>query len=167
VITTFSAGAAEAHLASYLDELERTLAAPFLFGSTPCIADFSLYHCLWLIANNPVVAPLLDGHPNVTAWRARIAAFGHGRFENATPESALAAGTVATPAPAAADRSGLPPGLGIGDDVTVTPTDYGLVPVRGRLVTCSRREVAIARNDARAGDVVVHFPRIGFVVEKV
>jgi hypothetical protein len=38
--------------------------------------------------------------------------------------------------------------------------------VRGRLLRCSHRDVAIARKDPDAGDIVVHFPRIGFVVEK-
>jgi hypothetical protein len=38
--------------------------------------------------------------------------------------------------------------------------------VRGTLVSCSLRSVSIARTDPQAGDVVVHFPRIGFAVEK-
>ena len=166
VITSFSAPAAEAHLKAYLDELEQSISAPFLYGNAPLISDFSIYHCLWLVLNNPVVAPLIGGRERVTDWRTRMAAFGHGRFQPMSRAGALAVGRAATPRPAAGDASGLPPGLKLGDAATVTPTDYGLVPVAGKLVSCSTREVAIERFDPAAGTVVVHFPRIGFVVDK-
>jgi hypothetical protein len=47
----------------------------------------------------------------------------------------------------------------------VTPDDYGKVPVTGELVTLDLHEIAVRRVDARAGEVVVHFPRLGYVVE--
>jgi glutathione S-transferase len=166
VIAPFSPPSAEAHFKSYLDELEQSIASPFLFGNAPVIADFSIYHCLWLVLNNPIVAPLVGGRERVTDWRTRMAAFGHGRFEAMSRADALAVGRAATPRPAAADASGLPPGLHLGDTAAVTPTDYGMFPVKGRLVSCGTRSVAIERNDPEAGTVVVHFPRIGFVVDK-
>ena len=52
-----------------------------------------------------------------------------------------------------------------GTDVTVTPTDYAADPVAGRLVGLDRDEVVVARDDARAGRVHVHFPRIGYQVK--
>ena len=55
--------------------------------------------------------------------------------------------------------------LKAGQRVTVTPDDYGKVPVAGELVTLQLQEVAVRRVDERAGEVVVHFPRIGYVVE--
>jgi hypothetical protein len=48
----------------------------------------------------------------------------------------------------------------------VTPTDYAHDPVAGRLVGLSAREVVVARTDARAGTVHVHFPRIAFQIKK-
>ena len=166
-ITTFSASAAEGHLKAYLDELDEWISHPFLFGNAPCIADFSIYHCLWLVQNNAAVAPLLEGRIKVTDWRRRMAAFGHGRFQSMSRADALAVGRAATPRPPAGDASGLPSGLKLGDTAAVMPTDYGLIPVEGKLVSCSTREVAIERTDPDAGTVVVHFPRIGFVVDKV
>lgn len=165
-IVSIAPAAAEAHLAGYLTELDASLDTPFLLGAAPTIADFSVYHCLWLVANNKVMATLLDGHPRVTAWRARMAAFGHGKVQSMSRAEALDVGRLATPGTVLADASGLPAGIALGDDVNVTPTDYGLFPVRGRLLRCSHRDVAIARKDPDAGDIVVHFPRIGFVVEK-
>jgi hypothetical protein len=58
-----------------------------------------------------------------------------------------------------------PSGLAAGQRVTVTPDDYGKVPVAGELVTLDLHEIAVRRVDARAGEVVVHFPRLGYVVE--
>ena len=54
-----------------------------------------------------------------------------------------------------------------GDLVQVTPDDYGRIPVTGTLVTLQLREVAIRRIDPRAGEVVVHFPRMGYRVERI
>ena len=59
---------------------------------------------------------------------------------------------------------GDPSGLAAGQRVTVTPDDYGKVPVAGELVTLNRAEVAVRRRDERAGEVVVHFPRLGYSV---
>jgi len=46
----------------------------------------------------------------------------------------------------------------------VTPDDTGRVPVEGVLVGLAADRVSIQRNDPRVGEVVVHFPRAGFVV---
>ena len=46
--------------------------------------------------------------------------------------------------------------------MTIAATDYGTDPVTGELVASTRAEIALKRVDSRAGEVVVHFPRIGF-----
>ncbi len=166
-IVTFSPDVAEAHLAHYLLELDAGLQGAFLFGAKPQIADFSVYHCLWLVANNPTVAPLLDGYPKVTAWRARMTAFGHGDVSEITGEEALAIGTKATPMPIPKTTSLLPAGYALGQHAAVTATDYGMAfPVAGELVICSAREYAVRRRDPTAGDIVVHFPRQGFALTR-
>ncbi|NJN52051.1 MAG: glutathione S-transferase family protein [Gammaproteobacteria bacterium] len=87
-LVSISPDAAESHLRGYLTELDASLDHPFLFGAEPTIADFSVYHCLWFVANNAIVAPILADYPKVTAWRARMAAFGHGRFTEMSAEEA-------------------------------------------------------------------------------
>ena len=89
-ITSFSADAAEAYLHHYLTEFEASVSGGYLFGAEPCIADFSVYHCLWFLNNNPVNAPLLNGYPAVRAWMERMAAFGHGQVEDSDGEAAPA-----------------------------------------------------------------------------
>ena len=42
--------------------------------------------------------------------------------------------------------------------------DYGKVKVPGEIVALSSQHIAIRRQDPRAGEIVVHFPRAGFLV---
>jgi hypothetical protein len=100
----------------------------------------------------------------VAEWMQRMAAFGHGKVVEMTGEEALSIAKAAEPAKSTVDEVHLPTGFSIGQGVAVTPTDYGLVPVRGKLVACSSREVAVSRRDEIAGNVVVHFPRPGFAI---
>ena len=54
--------------------------------------------------------------------------------------------------------------LRAGDRVTVAPDDYGIVPVAGELVRLTVDDIAVRREDRRAGEVVVNFPRRGYKV---
>jgi hypothetical protein len=58
-----------------------------------------------------------------------------------------------------------PNGRKVGDLVDITPDDYGKIPVRGRIVASTAQTIAIARHDAAVADVVVHFPRAGFLIK--
>jgi len=165
-ITTLSPEAAEASVHHYLNELNQSLGSAFLFGAAPCIADFSVYHCLWFLNNNPINAALLDGYPTVREWMQRMAAFGHGRVETVDGEAALAGARSENPElPALTNH--LPDGLQLGDPVTVTPVDYGKIPVAGTLAAWSREEVVIARETPETGALLVHFPSAGFEVQRV
>jgi len=42
--------------------------------------------------------------------------------------------------------------------------DYGFDPIAGELVASSEHEVAVRRIDPALGELVVHFPRVGFRV---
>lgn len=163
-ITSFSPPAAGAYLRHHLDELEGSLTQDFLFGPTPCIADFSVYHCLWFLGNNSVNARLLERYRNVRSWMERMAAFGHGHVEESTGEAALAAAQAATPVLPAL-RNELPAGFDLGQSVDVTPVDYGKIPVRGRLAAWSAEEIVIERESPETGPLLVHFPSPGFEVQ--
>ena len=58
-----------------------------------------------------------------------------------------------------------PSGLKAGQKISVTPDDTGKVPVTGVLVGLAADRISIARSDPRVGDVVVHFPRAGYIVQ--
>jgi hypothetical protein len=49
--------------------------------------------------------------------------------------------------------------------VRVVPSDYAHDEVEGALVGLDAEEVVVARDDARAGTVHVHFPRVGYHVK--
>ena len=66
----------------------------------------------------------------------------------------------------ASARPGEPNGLKPGDSVTIVADDYGRDPIPGELVSSSAQHVAIRRSDPRVGEVVVHFPRAGFLILK-
>ncbi|MGD8417472.1 MAG: glutathione S-transferase family protein [Pseudomonadales bacterium] len=151
-ITTFAA---------YLNQLEGSLQASYLFGDAPSIADFSVYHCLWFVGQNPVNAAFLEPYPAVGAWMSRMAAFGHGDVTDASAQDALehaAANEPELPSLAALNL----PGLAVGDEVTVSPTDYGRTPVAGRLVAASSEEIVLERETPETGRLMTHFPNIGF-----
>ncbi|AJW45269.1 glutathione S-transferase family protein [Ralstonia mannitolilytica] len=156
----------------FLAQLERQLATGehiFLFGEQPTVADFSVYHCLWFIRRAAALAGILDAHPDVVAWMHRVAALGHSQAQPMTPAEALDIAKAATPRAltdtkaAFDDRYGLPKGT----RVTVAAVDYGVDPVEGELIVSTRDAVGVLREDARVGQVVVHFPRVGYAVRKV
>jgi hypothetical protein len=113
----------------------------------------------------PALLERLASFRHVVAWEERVRALGHGERSEITSEDALAIARDSTPAASRGVVDADAAGLRAGQRVHVTPDDYGKVPVTGDLFGLDARRVSIRRRDARAGEVVVHFPRIGYVVE--
>ena len=98
-------------------------------------------------------------------WYERIGALGHGTPTAMSPEDAFAAARGPQPMPVThLNPNGDPGGLRAGCPVTVTPDDNARVPVMGTLVAASDSEIVIHRRDPQAGDLHIHFPRLGFDV---
>ena len=150
-----------------LGRLEQQLGeTDWLLGTVPCLADFAVYHCIWLLRNNPVVAPLVDPYPGVLAWLARLRELGHGDPEPMTSERALAIGRESEPMQLEPDPApALPKDVELGGTVAVRATDYGVQPVTGILDRCTPHFAAVLREDDDAGRVRVHFPRAGFRID--
>ncbi|MGA0840850.1 MAG: glutathione S-transferase family protein [Pseudomonadales bacterium] len=163
-IATLSPAAALASVQHYLNELESSVGDGFLFGEQPTIADFSVYHCLWFLRNNPVNAALVVDRPAISAWMARMGRFGHGQMQESDGAAALAGALACDPVLPLVENE-LPEGFQLGARVTVTPVDYGRIPVAGELVAWSREEVVIARQTEQTGSLLVHFPSSGFEVQ--
>ena len=154
-----------AALAAYLRRIEGMLAdgRRFLLGSAASIADFSAAQSIWFMRRAAASAAMLDAYPAIAAWFTRVTAFGHG--ESTPLESAdaiaLAAGSTSHAATSVPDGAG----FSTGDAVTVSASDYAHDEIAGTLVGLDADEVVVVRDDARAGRVHVHFPRIGFHVK--
>jgi putative hydrolase len=109
---------------------------------------------------------LLKPLGNLSDWEARVTAIGHGQRSELGADEALEIANISISTAEASILDDIWPSLKEGDPVTVTPTDYGDVPVAGTLLQLSHEDIAIRRTDARAGELVVHFPRIGYRLEK-
>ena len=147
-----------------LIEAELADGRPFLLGREPSLADAGCWHPLWFLRFAPQAPGLLEPFARVREWMKRIDALGDGERSEVTPADALAIARESRPVAAEAADGSEPNGLEAGMRVAVTPDDYAFDPVEGELVVASVHEVAVRRQHAAVGDVVVHFPRYGFRV---
>ena len=129
------------------------------------LADVNAYMNVWYARQSLSSLDEIMVHlPLTAAWEARMRGIGHGMRDEMSSADALEIAARSAPETPELSDPADPNGRQPGDLVTVTPDDYGKVPVQGRIVSLSAQHIAIRRNDARAGEVVVHFPRAGFLV---
>lgn len=160
---------ARAELPGILGALDAQLATqPYLGGGAPTQIDFAIYNPIWFLDANAAVRGELEGYPRLRAWLERLAALGEGsRIEiegAAAVQLARSTKTEQAPLPGAPLRLAQ---AQLGDTVKIAPSDYAPDFVQGELVIANAFELAIRRQDARAGTVVVHFPPEAFTVVKV
>ncbi|WP_122585506.1 glutathione S-transferase family protein [Pseudomonas viridiflava] len=165
--TRLSAEQAKHQWPTFMARLELQLSrnGDFLFGE-PSIADFSVAHTLWFLRQTPVTAPFVDNFPGVSAWLGRVLGFGHGAHSDLTSAEAIEIARNAKPAALPEEAFVDPNGFKAGDQVAISATDYGVDSVEGELVFAGTEELILRREDDRAGVVHVHFPRLGFKIEK-
>jgi glutathione S-transferase len=158
---------ARAAVATYLMRLEAMLGdgRAFLLGATASIADIAAAHPIWFMRRAPPIAAILAPYPRVGAWHERVLGFGNG--ESTPLDSGEAIAIAARAKDHAATSVGTDEGFAAGAAVTVAAADYAHDEIAGSIVGLDRDEVVIARTDARAGTVHVHFPRIGFHVKAI
>ena len=58
-------------------------------------------------------------------------------------------------------------GIPLGSQVTISAETFGPEATEGKLVAATRTRYTLKRVDPRAGTVLVHFPRIGYVLKAV
>jgi glutathione S-transferase len=156
---------ARAAMTAWLRDFDAQLAASkYLAGSAPTIADFSTYHLLWFLRRTANTARILEPYAGVVEWMARLKSIGHGKYEELAGGDAVEIARKSRPAEAV--RSSDLAGIAVGEAIDVMPADYGCDPVGGTLEFSTPDEVAIRRTDARAGTVVVHFPRVQYEIRK-
>ena len=136
----------------------------FLTGDLPALADANAWYNLWFVRNAfPPAAKLFESMPGVAEWMARVTAIGHGTRSTVSREAALDAARDAVPEPSEVAPQDVEL---LGAEVSVAADDYGRDPIRGVLVGSSDVHVTIMREDARVGQVAVHFPRLGYVLSR-
>ena len=148
---------------TFLDDMLRR--NPFLLAKQPNLADLAAYHPVWFIAKNCAkeTSPFNE-YPRIVEWMARMAALGHGKVTPMKAAEALEVAKTAKPSRADSTDPNDPGGRKAGQQVKVTPSEFGRVPVVGEIIASSADEIVIRRMDETVGEVLVHFPRAGFIV---
>jgi glutathione S-transferase len=137
----------------------------WIAGETPSLCDVNAYMNLWYVRSSLGDADeMLAEFDHARAWAGRLRAIGHGQRSEMSSAEALDIAARATPQTEEVSDPGDPNGRKPGDLVEVMPDDYGRIRVSGEIVALSAQHIAIRRHDPRAGEVVVHFPRAGFLV---
>jgi glutathione S-transferase len=167
---------AAASYKSYLRRISSMLEGQsFLLGAQPSVADFAVYHPLWFTRQIvPPVAGILDATPNVLAWMDRIQAFGHGTISKSSATESIAETSINVPGSShfssffgAEDIFQDEHGISLSMRVAIRAESFGLEETEGELVAATRTRLTLRRVDERAGEVFVHFPRIGFILRRV
>ncbi len=157
-------GAAKAIVQAHLADMEdRLQTQAFLFGDSPCHADFSAYHSLWFVRDLGE-SPAINRFPGVLAWMDRIKGFGHGHFSELSGEQALEIARRSQARLIAAEQK---QDVLIGKPVSIAPADYAQTETRGTLMAASAQGWTVAREQAGVGTLHVHFPRQGFSLSEV
>ena len=134
-------------------------------GEKPALCDINAYMNIWYVRSNLANADdMLAEFDHARAWAARMRGLGHGQRSELSSAEALEIAARATPQTEELSDPNDPNGRKPGDKVEVMPDDYGKIRVSGEIVALSPQHIAIRRHDPRAGEVVVHFPRAGFLV---
>lgn len=136
----------------------------FIVGAETSIADFAVYHALWFITDRTDrVAFEIRPYRRIADWMARMRAFGHGCMTEMSDSDALRSASVATPAQPLLSRP-FPEDPPLGSLVRIRADDYAQDPIKGQLIYIDADEIALRRDDSVVGEIVVHFPRLGFDV---
>ena len=148
-----------AQLEAHADLIERQLAdgRDYLLGDGPEWADIGAYFPLWMLDGHVASGPaILAGKQMLARWQARMAAHGTGDRAEMSASDAIEVAR-------STGLSAAPPG----GQVRVFPVAHPETAVSGALTFADDHEIILRRRDERAGEVALHFPRIGYRIEPI
>lgn len=131
-------------------------------GPVVTVGDFAVYHAFWFItARSQRLVHELAPYPLIQSWMGRMREFGHGTNLPMTAAEALDVAQRAFPAPLRVSEP-FAEDPQPGTNVRIRADDYGKDTIEGELVLIDAEEIVLRRHDARVGEIVVHFPRLGY-----
>ena len=138
---------------------------PFMLGERFTLADAATFHVLNFACNAPSLAEEVNKHTAIANWLQAIRDMGEGQRSDMEPAEALNIARDATPdytppADAIADEA-----LPVGQVIAIKPNDYGQEETVGEIVWATAEALAVKRSDEKVGDVLVHYPRLGYLFE--
>ena len=145
--------------AGFLDQVLRS--TTFVAGDRFSVADAACYHVVNFTRARPQVFAAVADSPRIVEWLQQVAAFPAPQVQQRPTQYPLDVARASTPV----DFGEVQPnafGLALGDAITVAADDYATNPIAGELVKLTAGEVALRQLSERLGEVVIHFPRLGF-----
>ena len=137
----------------------------FMLGAAFTLADAAVFHVLNFAGNAPSLAAEINQHKAIGKWLQTIRDMGEGQRSNMAASDALAIAREATP-------DGKPPAdamddeaLQVGQMIAIKPNDYGQEVTTGEIIWATPEAIAVRRTDAQVGNVLVHYPRLGYLFE--
>jgi len=159
---------ARAQFRAHAGLLEQQLAdgRHFLSGATPGLVDAQAHPFVWLArgALPDTAQELLAGFTHLSAWEARVSALGEGARTAIDAATAFQVARDSNPSPIDDIDPNDAQGLRAGQRVSVMPDDTKRGAVEGVITIATAYEIAIRREHPNVGEVVVHFPRLGYRV---
>jgi len=138
----------------------------FLCGTAPGLLDIHAWTVPWFTRAVPGVDDLFADFRRMASWEQRVAALGEGRRMDCTAAEAFAAAREAQPMSGEVDPKDAQ-GLRAGMTVEVAPDDTQRGAVRGEVDSATVNEIAVRRRHPKCGEVIVHFPRLGYRVTRL
>jgi glutathione S-transferase len=139
----------------------------FLGGDHPGLADIQAFSVPWFTrAAMPISEQLLRDFEHLPAWEARVAGLGEGERQPIDVAEAHRVARESEPNLTSEVGENEPQGLEAGMPVRVMPDDFSLRgAVEGELLRASALGIAIHRSTDDFGDLIIHFPRLGYRIE--
>lgn len=136
----------------------------FMLGDAPGLPDALAYYLVWFLHGRYSGGPdLIADFSALSAWQQRMEQIGHGESVGMSEAEALQIALDAEPIDEIAVDENDPQGFRAGATVAVAPEgDGGDAPVVGELVIADLQRIAVRRQHEQVGNVVVHFPRVGY-----
>ena len=158
---------ARSQLRAHADLINNQLAdgRNFLLGNKPTLADIHAFSVPWFTRSTmPEVNELLNDFKYLLPWEERVADIGEGSRSPIDAKEALKlALETQSPTLPNVDPSDSQ-NLTEGQIVTVAPDDSLRGEVTGKVVIVTANEIAVKHENESVGEVIVHFPRIGYRV---
>lgn len=141
----------------------------FMLGENPGLPDAVCYHVIWFLRGRFAGGPaFLSQFQNLLQWEQRIYDLGHGTSTDLSSEQALDLAMGSTSISVSKTDPDDPEKLEAGQLVSITPEGDGGDPeVVGELVFAGIEELAVKLENNRVGEIVVHFPRVGYKARRL
>jgi glutathione S-transferase len=138
----------------------------YLTGAEPGLADIQAFGVPWFARPAiPVTAKLLARFSNLPAWEARVAELGEGQRKEIPVAQAHAQARDSDPDLSGETDTDEPQNLRAGARVRIEADDFSARgAVEGEVISASALTIAVRRRTEAFGDLVIHFPRLGYRV---